>query len=99
MLYLTFTRIPAEFMFALGLAIVFSVQLFISLRVGNVFVRLLPSILLFISTAALLVHTYTTDGGWDAVGYLLLALLSGALLASCLLALIVGGIVRLIRKA
>lgn len=98
MLFITSSEMGDEILFVLALVVVFFVQITLCIKANNIFVRLLPAILSLISTTVLFIFVYTVTG-WDAVGYLLLAILSGSFFVDCIAALIVGGIVRLLGRS
>lgn len=70
------------------------IQLLLCTRVKRTLVRLIPVILLTLSTAVLFICSITV-GGWDAFGFLFFALFSFVLLAVCG---IVWGIWAIVRK-
>ena len=80
--------IPAAFVF---------LQIFLCFRVRRLWLRLLPSILFFILALALFVLTWLTNG-WDALGYLLLALGALLLLLSVGLGWATWGLVLFLKK-
>jgi hypothetical protein len=64
----------------------------------NIFVRLIPSLVTFVFTAAFFITAFTTEG-WDRLGALLLALLASVTLAAFAFAWMVWAIIRLIKRA
>ena len=97
MLFLTSIQLSEDLLLASVLVVAFFVQLALSLKVNKRFVRLLPVILCLIATVVLVVSMYTAEG-WDALGYLLLAIFSALIFIDFVAALIVGGIIRLIKR-
>lgn len=86
----------AEFMICTCI-VLFAVQLALCTYVKRLWVRLLP-VELFSSAAVVLgIITFTADG-WDALGFLLLAIFALACAVSCGLAWAVWGIFKLIKK-
>lgn len=81
----------------LTLLVILPVQIFLCFRVKNLFIRLLPVILL-----SGLILIYVTMGmaysGWDTVGYTLLAILTGFMLLVCGLIWGVWAVMRFYRK-
>ena len=74
-----------------------TIQLLLCLKVKNILIRLLPSLLFTASTIYLFIMMkVTTD--WGAIGYALLFLFSVVLLASVVVGWGVWGIIRLIRR-
>ncbi len=72
-------------------------QLLLCFKVKNLFLKLIPVLLLAISTIVFVVLGANVNG-WEALGYLLLALLSFALLVVCGIVLGVWAIVKKTRK-
>ena len=72
-------------------------QLFLCLRVKNIFIRLIPTLLTFTATAAFFAMIYIADG-WDSVGYLLLTIYSAILLLGCVAAWVIFAIIKLVRR-
>lgn len=77
--------------------IVLPVQLLLCFKVKNTFIRLLPSILLTITTIILFCLMCSAEE-WDAIGYALLGVFSGAMLIVAGIAWGIWAIVRIIRK-
>ncbi|MBE5739447.1 MAG: hypothetical protein E7349_01170 [Clostridiales bacterium] len=73
--------------------IVFIVQLLLCFKAENGFVKVLPLLLFLATTITLIVMMYSNQS-WDAIGYLLLGMLSGVLFLACLLAWIIYGIAK-----
>lgn len=72
-------------------------QLFLCLKVKNIPIRLMPTILTFAATAVLFAMVYISDG-WDSVGYLLLTICSAILLVGCVIAWVAFALIKLIRR-
>jgi len=77
--------------------VVLPIQLLLCFKVKSVFLRLLPSILLTVTTIFLFTMM-TTSRDWDALGYAVLGVLSGVLLIFSGIGWGIWAIVRCIRK-
>ena len=77
--------------------IVLPVQLLLCFKVKNTFIRLLPSILLAITTIFLFCLMYSAEE-WDAIGYALLGVFSGVMLIVVGIAWCIWAVVRAINK-
>ena len=73
--------------------LVFIVQLLLCFKSESGFVKVLP-LLLFLAATVTFVVLMRTIQGWDAIGYLLLGILSGVLFLACVLAWIIYGIAK-----
>ena len=71
-----------------ALVLVLLIQLFLCFKLENTFIKLVPTLLFLIATIAFFILTLLSQS-WDALGYLLLAIFAGALLASSLVAWII----------
>lgn len=87
----------ATVMIAVSVLIAFPIQLLLCFKVKNLFLRLLPSLVLVTAAASFFIlMRAATD--WSAIGYAVLFVLSGVLLASCGLAWGTWAVVSLIKK-
>ena len=77
---------------------VFLLQLFLCLRTRRVYLRILP-VLLCIATVIVFYVLARNSTSWDAIGYVLLFVLSLLPLGGCLLAFGVWAIILLLRYA
>ena len=77
--------------------IVFASQLLLCFKVKALYFKLLPPLILTVLTALFFIMTKNTTS-FDALGYALLAIFSGLLLASSLLAFLIFGFVKLIKR-
>ena len=77
--------------------IVLPMQLLLCFKVKNTFIRLLPSILLTLTTIVLFCLMCSAEE-WDAIGYALLGVFSGVMLTVAGIAWGIWAIVRIIRK-
>ncbi len=77
--------------------LLFALQLFLCLKVKNVFVRLLPTLATVITAIVFYILMFVTEG-WDVLGYLLLFLFSAMAIAVCALAWLAFLIIWLIRR-
>ena len=77
--------------------VVLPIQLLLCFKVKSVFLRLLPSILLTVTTIFLFTMM-TTSRDWDALGYAVLGVLSGVLLIFSGIGWGIWAIARCIRK-
>ena len=76
---------------------VLAIQMLLCFKAKNIFIRLLPSLLLMASTVYLFVMMkVTTD--WGAIGYAVLFLFSVVLLVSAVAGWGVWGIIRLVKR-
>lgn len=73
--------------------LVFIVQLLLCFKAESGFVKVLPLLLFLATTITLIVMMYSNQS-WDAIGYLLLGMLSGVLFLACVLAWIIYGIAK-----
>lgn len=73
------------------------VQIFLCFRVKNLFIRLLPVLLLF---SLILIYSLMglAGSGWDTVGYTYLAIVTGLMLLPCGIVWGVWAVTRLYRK-
>ena len=77
--------------------IAFPIQLLLCFKVKTLFLRLTPSLVLVTASASFFIlMKVATD--WSAIGYAVLFVLSGVLLASCGLAWGIWAVVSLIKK-
>ena len=86
-----------EIILAALFVLFFCTQLFLCLKMKNVFVRLIPTFLTFAVTAVLFAMIYISNG-WDRVGYLLLTIYSAILFLCCIAAWIIYAIIKLIQR-
>ena len=84
---------PTEHVAVLIVIAVFVLQLIFCSKANRVFFKLLPTIITFISAAGCFIMIYISNG-WDAVGYLFLAIFAAFCFAVCLLAWLLWGIFR-----
>lgn len=80
-----------------SILIVFPVQLLLCFKAKKLLLRLLPSLLLTITTVFLFIMMRTTTD-WDAVGYAILFIFSAVLLIFSGIAWSVWAIIKLIKK-
>ena len=72
-------------------------QLFLCLKVKNIFIRLIPTILIFTATAVLFAMIYISEG-WDSLGYLLLTIYSAILFLGCASAWLIFALIKIIKR-
>ena len=78
---------------ATSILVLFIVQLILCFKSESGFLKALPLLLSLGAAITFIVLMYSIQG-WDAIGYLVLALLSGAAFVACLLAWIIYGIAK-----
>lgn len=88
---------PTSLLIVAGCVVVFVIQLLLCLRARHVWVRLIPTVLSVLVVAFLFAMIHISDG-WDAVGYLLLAIIACFPVATCILTWIIFGIVCIFRR-
>ena len=76
----------------------FTVQLLLCLLSRRVFVRLIPTLLSVLFAGGCFAMIFLSTG-WDAIGYLLLAIIGSFPAAACLLAWVIYFVVWLINRA
>lgn len=80
----------------IGGAIVLVIQLLFCFLSERVWIRLIPTVLAALATAGCVAMMYLA-GGWDVLGYLLLAIYAGAALLICCLGWILFAVIRAVR--
>ena len=65
-----------------------AVQLFLCIKIKNLYIRLIPTVLPSVLTVLFMVLTFATEG-WDALGFLVLALICACPAAASVLAWII----------
>ena len=88
---------PTNLIVIAACIVVFAVQLLLCLLSRRVFVRLIPTILAVLCAGFCFAMVFFSDG-WDAIGYLLLAIIAAFPLATCLLAWLIFLVIWIIRK-
>ena len=88
---------PSTIFFILSAAVLLPVQILLCFKVKNIFVRLLPVIIFSLPTIVFLVIGLSVTG-WDALGYILLAILAGYMALACICGWIIWAIAKLIKK-
>ena len=79
------------------LVVVFAIQLVLCFKVKFLIIKLLPILALFVATIAFIIIMLVTTG-WDAIGYLLLALITGIGVLVCGFAWFIWGVYKLIKR-
>ena len=79
------------------LLVVFAIQLVLCFKVKFLIIKLLPVLALFIATIVFIVLMKLVSG-WDALGYLLLALVTGIGVLVCGFAWFIWGVIKLIKR-
>lgn len=77
--------------------IILPMQLLLCIKIKNIFIRLLPSILLAVTTIFLFCMMYSAKD-WDAIGYAILGVFSGVLLIVSGISWCIWAVVRAINK-
>ena len=90
-------QLSTEFWVCLIATLLFALQLFLCFKVKRIWLRILPTIIAFATTVVFSAMIFITDG-WDAIGYLILALCAAIMTAVTALALIIYAIITAIRK-
>ena len=80
----------------LSVLILFPCQLLLCFKVKSVVLQLLPCVVLFLATAILFVFAIAIADGWDALGYLFLAIFTGIMLLACGLAWLIWAVAKLV---
>lgn len=80
----------------IGGAIVLVIQLLFCFLSERVWIRLIPTVLSALATAGCVAMMYLS-GGWEVLGYLLLAIYAGAALLICGLGWILFAVIRAVR--
>ncbi len=75
----------------------FIVQLILCFRVKHIAVKIIPTALFTLTTLALFIAVFAAQG-WEAIGYLILAVWSAIILAACLIPWAIYLIYRLVKK-
>lgn len=86
-----------EILMFLVIPLTFVVQLLLCFRVKSLIIRLIPSAIFAVITALLFIGAITA-GGWEGIGYLILAVWAAVLLAACLIPWGIYLICKLIKK-
>ena len=80
----------------LALLLTLLLQVFLCLKVKKLWIRLIPTAILFVSTVVFTVLLFLSEG-WDALGYLLLALFAALFLGASVLGWLTYAIVKAVR--
>lgn len=80
-----------------SILIMIPLQLLLCFKVKKLWVRLIPTVTL-ITAIILFMCMSTIAGGWDNIGYVILAIFAGILLAACALAWLIWFVWYLISK-
>ena len=70
------------FIFIFSAVVLLPFQLFICFKVKKLILRLLPVIILFALALAFIICSFSASG-WDAIGYIFLALFTGFMILAC----------------
>lgn len=83
-----------------AIAVLFcALQLFLCLKVKKMILRLIPTVVTALSTVVLFVLATMITEGWDAIGYLILAICAGAFFCACVLAWLIYLVIWLLRRS
>lgn len=88
---------PTTLLIVAACIVAFVIQLLLCLRSRRVWVRLIPTVLSVLVAAVFFGMIYLFEG-WDAIGYLLLAIIACFPAATCIFAWLIFGIVCIFRK-
>ena len=86
-----------EFLLIVFSVVMFVLQLWLCLTIKRVILRLLPTVLTGVPAIVFFVMIFFASG-WDALGFLLLFIITCVPLGGCLLAWIVFGVISLIKR-
>ena len=86
------------FIFIFSAVVLLPFQLFLCFKVKKLILRLLPVTALFVLASAFIISSFTASG-WDAIGYILLALFTGFMIIACGIGWGIWAIYRVIKKS